>query len=102
MALAITRSPKTSHPVPEALVAGEDHRPAFVTAADELEEQRGGLTVDRQISDLVDDEQARDREDLELVVEAALAQRLGERGEHRGGGREEHAVAVLDGLETDS
>ena len=57
MALATTRSPKTSPPSPEALVAGEYHRPAFVAAADELKEERGRLAVDGQLADFVDDQQ---------------------------------------------
>ena len=86
----------------EALIAGQDHRTALVAPADELEEQRRRLTVDRQIPDLVDDEKARDREDLQLVVEAAIAQRLGKRGQHRRSRREEHPVAVLDRLEPET
>ena len=41
-------------PAPEALVAGQDHRPALVAPADELKKQRGRLAVDRQVADLVD------------------------------------------------
>ena len=89
-------------PAAEALVAGQNHRPALVAPADELEKQRRCLPVDRQIPDLVDDEKPRDREDLQLVVEAALAERLGERGQHRRGRREEHPVAVLDRLEPET
>jgi hypothetical protein len=40
-------------PAPEALVAREDHGPAFVAATDELEEQVGAGPVDRQVTDLV-------------------------------------------------
>src|SRR5262245_43328246 len=46
-------------PAPEALVAREDHRATLVATADELEEEIGSRAVDGQISDLVDDEQAR-------------------------------------------
>ena len=60
-------------PTAEALVAGRNHRPSLVAPADELEEQRRRLPVDRQIPNLVDDRQPRDREDLQFVVEAALA-----------------------------
>ena len=41
-------------PAAEALVAGQNPRAALVATADELEEQRRRLTVDRQIPDLVD------------------------------------------------
>lgn len=35
-------------------------------------------------------------------IEAPLAERLGQRGQHRGGRREEHPIASLDGLEPES
>jgi hypothetical protein len=44
-------------PAAEALVAGEDHRAALVPAADELEEEVGAGAIDRQVADLVDDQQ---------------------------------------------
>ena len=47
-------------PAAEALVAGEDHGAALVAAADELEEEVGAGAVDREVADLVDDEQAGD------------------------------------------
>ena len=37
-------------PSTEALIAGDDDRTAFVTARDQLEEQVGALTVNRQVS----------------------------------------------------
>ena len=89
-------------PAPEALVASQDHRAALVAPADELEEQRRRLTVDREIPDLIDDQQPRDRVDLQLVVEPALAQRPGERRQHRRGRREQHPVAPLDGLKPET
>jgi len=55
-------------PAPEALVAGEDHRPALVASANELEEQIGADAVDREVTDLVDDEQARDGVELEALL----------------------------------
>jgi hypothetical protein len=51
-------------PAAEALVAGEDHGTALEAAADELEEEVGASAVDRQVADLVDDEQAGDGVDL--------------------------------------
>src|SRR5215471_3351683 len=45
-------------PAAEALVARQDHRAALVAATDELEEQVDALPVDRQVADLIDDEQA--------------------------------------------
>src|SRR5712664_4085098 len=65
-------------PAPEALITGQDHRPPLVAAADELKEEIGAGAVDRQVADLVDDEQARHRVDLEPVLEPPLGRRLGE------------------------
>src|SRR6266581_4415363 len=67
--------PEDLPPAAEALVAREDHGAALVVAADELEEQVRPLAVDRQVPDLVDDEQAGHGVDLELVVEAAFGER---------------------------
>src|SRR5438552_3330371 len=89
-------------PRAEALVAREDHRAALVAAAEELEEEIGAGTVDREIADLVDEEQARHRVELELLLEPSLAQRGGQLGDHRRRRREEHAVAVLDRLEPET
>src|SRR5882672_11353931 len=88
-------------PAAEALVAGEDHGAALVAAADELKEQVGPVAIDGQIADLVHDEQAGHRVDLELVVQTALAEGAGQSGNEDGGRGEEHAVAVLDGLEAE-
>src|SRR5262245_3358771 len=91
--------PEDLSPAAEALIAREDHGAALVAAADQLEEQVGALAVDGQVADLIDDEQPGHGVDLELVVQAPLGQRLRQGGDEDGGGREEHAVAVLDGLE---
>src|SRR3954464_1303327 len=44
-------------PAPERLVGGDDQAGAFVAGGDELEEQVGGFGFERDVSDLVDDEQ---------------------------------------------
>ena len=44
-------------PLGESAVGGEDHRALFIAAVDELEEQIATARRDRQVSDLVDDEQ---------------------------------------------
>jgi hypothetical protein len=41
----------------EAAVAGDDDRAAFVAACDEREEQVRGLALQREIANLVDDDQ---------------------------------------------
>ena len=53
-------------PGTEAFVAGQDDAATFVAARDHLEEQIALELVERQIADLVDDEQARVRVVLSL------------------------------------
>ena len=83
-------------PGTEALVAGQDHRPAFIAPADELEEQVGADPIDRQVADLVDDQQSWCRVDLELFVEPAFGVSLGQVGDEVGRGGKEDAIAVAD------
>ncbi len=87
-------------PGAEALVGGQDQRALLVAPADELEEQVGAGLVDWQVTDLVDDQQARHGVGFEFVLELVLGQGLGQRGDHVGGGGEQHAVTVFDGLES--
>src|SRR3954463_14829700 len=88
-------------PCAKALIAGQNHRAALVATTDQLEEEIRSGAVDRQVADLVDDQEARDGEELQLLFEPALCEGGGELGDHRGGGGEEHAVAVLDRLEAE-
>src|SRR5712691_3256666 len=86
-------------PAPKTLVACQDEGAPLVAPADELKEEIGAGPVDRQIADLVDDEQARDGIQLEPLVQAPLGRGLGERGDQAGRRREEHAIPALDRLE---
>lgn len=45
-------------PFAEAAVGSEDHRALFLARVDQLEEQVAAARADRQIADLIDDEQA--------------------------------------------
>ena len=54
-------------PFGEAAIGGEDHRPFFVAGVDELEEEVGAAGGDRQVADLVDDEQAGAAVEAELL-----------------------------------
>src|SRR5438034_11428495 len=82
-------------------VISKSESSAPVGSGRELKEEIGAGAVDRQVADLVDDEQARDRVDLEAVVQAPLGCGLGQGGDQTGCGREEHAIAVLDGFEAE-
>ena len=53
-------------PSAERLVAGDDQRGAFVAAADEHEHEVGGLGVERDVADLVDDQQRDSLQAIEL------------------------------------
>ncbi len=88
-------------PAAEALVGREDHRAPLVAAANELEEEVGAGAIDRQVADLVDDQQPRHGVDLEPLVEPVLADRPAQRRDHARGGREEHAVAPFDRFEAE-
>ena len=49
--------PEDLAPLIEAAVGGDDDRAAFVAAGDEREEQIGCRALERQVADLVDDQQ---------------------------------------------
>ena len=65
-------------PFGEAAVGGEDHRALLVAGVDELEEQIAAAGDDRQVADLVDDEQREAAEEADLLAQSALAFGLGE------------------------
>src|SRR5207249_8166870 len=88
-------------PAAEALVARKDHRAPLVAAADELEEQVGAGAIDRQVADLVHDQQPRHGVDLEALIEPVLADGPGQGGDHARGRGEEHTVAALDRFEAE-
>src|SRR5439155_11534793 len=51
--------PEDVAPCAEALIARQDDRAPLVAAGDELEEEIGAVAVDRDVADLVDDQQLR-------------------------------------------
>jgi hypothetical protein len=79
----------------EASVAGDHDRAALVAARDEREEQVGSVAFERQVADLVDDEQAVALESAELIVERVAVLRLLEAVDPLLGGGEADAVAGL-------
>jgi hypothetical protein len=83
----------------EGLVAGDDEAGPLVAAGDELEEQVGGFRLERDVADLVDDQQRVSGEPGELGLELA---RCGEpAGPLRRGG-EGDAVPGLAGADRDA
>jgi hypothetical protein len=68
-------------PAAEWLVGCDDQRGSFVAGADELEEQVGGFGFERDVADLVDDEQRVAAEPDELALESAGVVGVGEAGD---------------------
>ena len=74
-------------PFGEAAVGGEDHRPLLVSGVDQLEEQVAAAGDDRQVADLVDDEQrGAGRSQRMRFAQPSLALGLGQRGDDVGEG----------------
>ena len=88
-------------PGAEGLVGGDDERGALVAAADEHEHQVGGVRVKWDVSDLVDDQQRDALEAGELVVEVAVALRVGQQRDPFGRGAKENAVAGQAGADAE-
>jgi hypothetical protein len=75
-------------PLLEAAVRDDDDRAALVAAGDEGEEQVGGLAFEREVADLVDDEQLVALEAAELGLElVAVLRGLEARDPLLGGGK---------------
>ena len=86
-------------PFGEAAVGGEDHGALLVSGIDELEEQIAAAGRDRQVSDLVDDQQRGSGQEADAFPELAFALGLGQRGDDVGERGEVDAAAGLDGLD---
>jgi hypothetical protein len=83
----------------EAAVWGDDDRAAFVATRDEREQQVCGLVLERQVADLVDDDQRVALDPLELVVQRVAVLGGFEAVDPLLGGRERDAVPGLAGLD---
>ena len=75
-------------PLGEAAIAGEDHGAALVAGVDQLEKQVAGAGADRQVADLVGDQERGPAEKPYTLTQRALAfgprqrgDNVGERGE---------------------
>jgi len=83
----------------EAAVAGDDDRAAFVAAGDQGEEEVGGLALEREVADLVDDQELVALEAFEFVVEGVAVLGGLEAVDPLLGGGPRDAVPRLAGLE---
>ena len=86
-------------PAAEGQVGGQDQRGVFVAAADELEEQVGGLGFEGDVADFVDDQQRIAAQAAQLVLEPAGVVGVGQPGDPLGGGGEQRPVTGLAGPE---
>jgi hypothetical protein len=85
----------------EAAVAGDDDRALFVASGDEREDQVRGLAFERQVADLVDDEQAVAVQAPQLGVQRVAVLGLLEAVDPLLCGRECDAVAGQAGADRD-
>src|SRR3546814_5206946 len=88
-------------PFGKAVVGGEDHGAAFIAGVDQLEEQVAAAGDDRQVADLVDDQQGRSAEEADALRQTALALGAGELAEQLGEGAEVDAAPGLHGLDAE-
>src|SRR6185312_897199 len=84
-------------PPAERLVAGHDERGALVAGRDELEEQVGGFGLERDVADLVDDQQRVAAQPDELGLQPTGVVGLGEAGDPFRSGGEQDPVPGLAG-----
>ena len=68
-------------PFGKAAVGREDHRALFVAGVDELEEQIASAGHDRQVADLVDDEQSGPAVEADPLAQCAFTFGFGERSD---------------------
>ena len=88
-------------PAAEGQVRGDHDRAVFVAGGDELEEQVRGVLVERDVADLVDDDQLVAADLLQLGLEASGLVGVGEAGDPVAGGVEQHRVAGVGGFDAE-
>src|SRR5215472_18356129 len=89
IAAATTSSPKVSpQRFAERLVAGDDQAGPLVAGGHQLEEQVGGLGLERDVADLVDDQQRVAAEPDQFGLQSSAVVGLGQDADPVGGGGE--------------
>ena len=84
-------------PAAEGLVGGDDEAGSLVAGGHQLEEQVGGFGFERDVADLIDDDQRVAAQPDEFGLEPAGVMGFGQAGDPFGGGGEEDAVSGLAG-----
>ena len=95
------RIAKDVTPFGEAAIGREDHRAAFVACGDELEEQITAAGHDRQVADLVDDQQRGPGKEPDAFMQSTFALGAGKLTEQIGQCAEIDAAACLHRLDTE-
>src|SRR5215211_5223684 len=85
-------------PFGKAAIGGEDQGSLLVAGVDQLEEEVAATGHDRQVADLVDDQESGSAEEPDPLLQMSFAFRTGERGDEVGQGGEVDAPAGLDRL----
>ena len=85
-------------PFRKAAVRGEDHRALFIARIDQLEEQVAATGYDREVSDLIDDQERWPAVEPEPFAQGAFALCLRQSADQVGKRNERHAFARLDRL----
>ena len=98
-AAATIASPRISPQASKPRLLVIDDAAALVAARDQREEQVGGLALEREVADLVDDQQLVALQASELLVEGVALLGFFEAADPLLGGGERDAVAVLAGLD---
>jgi hypothetical protein len=84
-------------PAPERLVGSDDDRRSFIAGGYELEEQVGGLCLEWDVADLVDDDERIAAQAQELGVEMSAGMSIGQATDPLGGRRKGNPVPGLAG-----
>src|SRR5215212_7434149 len=86
-------------PFGKAAIGGEDQGSLLVAGVDQLEEEVAATGHDRQVADLVDDQQGKAAVEADLLAQAALPLGPGERADKIGQCREVDRASRLHGLD---
>jgi hypothetical protein len=83
-------------PFADRTIGSDQHAAALVAARDELEEEMRRVGLERQVAELVDDQQLGLGVEAELFLEPALGVRLGQGREKGRRGDEQDRIAFAD------
>jgi hypothetical protein len=89
-------------PLADAAVAGEQDCTAFVTTADELKEEMCCTGLQRQVPELIDNQEFRFDVGEQSVIEPPLRMALGEICDERGSGYKQNRIACDNRLAADA